>query len=231
MWDKTKRASLSQDDLITWKKEATSYVLTKHNKLAIPDAAPTDLKYLKAIRNHKLQLQLLAVHMHTYDFDDVLTIVVPVDVINSIELEDESFNLLRDHYRVSVEQVANSCAWYNRWTQQDYYRVNMQVIFDCLQKNTDDALWNKALDDYNHYTFPHTGGPLMLALILDRQMQSNESALSSIAANLAKIRIKDEPGEDVEVVCARVEAGYDALVNASGEGYTTTYPPSSPSRF
>ena len=40
-----------------------------------------------------------------------------------------------------------------------------------------------------------------------------------MAEHLTAIKIRDEPGEDVEEVCARIEAGYKALENASGEGY------------
>ena len=220
LWDKVKRKDLSTDDYIAWEEKATKHVLTKHNKLAIPDCEPTKPKCLEAIRNPGLQLQQLEEHMHQHDIDDVMTIVQPKDLLNTIECEKESYNLFRDYHQLSLEHVANSCAWYNSWTSENWPgRKHMNVIFELLRKNTEDGLWNKALDECNAYELPHKGGTLMFAIILKRQIKSNEVAMTSLASNLVKIRIRDEPGEDVETTCARIKAGYEALQNASGEGY------------
>ena len=221
IWDKTTRSSHTVEEKLAWTKEATKYVLTKHNKLSIPDVDATNPKYLVAIRNARLQLQLLEKHMYAVDIVDVLTIVVPVDLMQIVDIEDE-FDFFQDYPKLSIAHVANSCAWYNKWTDaqtQPWIGENMQTIYDCLQRNTDEGLWNKALEDYNRYQWPHIGGPLMFAIILHRQIKSNETALQSVAEHLAAIKIRDEPGEDVEEVCARIEAGYKALENASGEGH------------
>ena len=58
-WDKTKRADLSVEDRTTWHSSATKYVLTKNNKLHIPDVDPTNKKCLSVLRNHDSQMRLL----------------------------------------------------------------------------------------------------------------------------------------------------------------------------
>ena len=217
-WDKVKRAKLSVEDRTTWHTSATKYVLTKNNKLHVPDVDPTNKKYLSMLRNHDSQLRLLEEHMFQHDIIDVLTIVVPYDAIKRPEKHDEEYNLFEDYHKLTPEHVANSCAWYNRWSGEKYHAENMNTVFECLQKNTDETLWNKALDDYHRYDRLHQGGPLMFMLILRRQLSNTETAIRSTVDNLKKLRIRDVEGEDVELVCAEIEAVYNALLHSSGPG-------------
>ena len=71
----------------------------------------------------------------------------------------------------------------------------MQVVLELLFKSTDEAV------------------------ILKRQIKSNETALTSVAEHLVKLKIRDIPGEDVEELCAQINSGCKALENASVEGY------------
>ena len=217
-WDKTKRASLSVEDRTTWHTSATKYVLTKNNKLYIPDVDPTNKKYLQMLRNHGQQLKALEDHMHQHDINDVLAVVVPVDVMAGPELTGVEHDLLVDYPRLTTEHVANSCAWCNRWSQEPYTAENMNTIYECLQKNTDETLWTKSLEEYGRFDLLHKGGPLMFIIILKRQLSDTEAALRSTTDNLKQLKIRDVEGEDVEVVCSEIEYAYNALVHASGPG-------------
>ena len=217
-WDKTKRAGLSVEDRTTWHTSATKCVLTKNNKLYIPDVDPTNKKCLSMLRNHDSQMRLLEEHMFQHDIIDVLTIVVPYDAIGEPGKHDVEYNLFEDYHKLTPEHVANSCAWYNRWSEEPYHAENMTTIFECLQKNTDETLWNKALDDYHRYDRLHQGGPLMFMLILRRQVSNTETALRSTIDNLKKLRIRDVEGEDVELVCSEIESVHNALTHSSGPG-------------
>ena len=56
MWDKTARASLSDEARILFNKHSVGYCLDKSNKLALPPSDATDELQLELVRNLKSQL-------------------------------------------------------------------------------------------------------------------------------------------------------------------------------
>ena len=219
IWKKTERHKLDKDDYSEWQRSAITYVLSKHNKLAEPEGSPGDLKYLEQIQNSKLQLNLIREHLYKYDFIDVLTIVTPTDVLHTNHLTGDEFDLLTEFPKLNLAHIANSCAWCNLWppAKSPWFRTNMQYIYEFLQKNTEEKLWVKCLDEYSAYHYPHRGGPLLFGIILKRRLSGTEQALRSVAKSLTQIKIKNEKGEDVEAVTSRIKAGHEALVNASSD--------------
>ena len=81
-WDKTKRHLLTAEAKLKYEEAATGYNLPKNGKLSIPSGiiSETDDKLVFHVERLQDQIKSLKKHMETYDIDDVMTVVVPIDV-------------------------------------------------------------------------------------------------------------------------------------------------------
>ena len=151
LWDKEERSSLPADVRQMFVRAATAAVLAKTNRLSAPKVVTTDNKFLTRVLNLQSQLKTIRAHLVTYDIIDVMTIVIPVDVRDQVDLERQTYNLFDDHVQLHAVHVANSCTWYNRWTTDRYISENMALTFTFLQNNTEETLWSKCLEHCEEY--------------------------------------------------------------------------------
>ena len=82
LWDKEKRGELDPDQLQTFLKAATGYVLAKHSKLQVPNLkadadGTTTLAQLDKVASVRTQLEHLRLHCIAHDIMDVFIIVIP----------------------------------------------------------------------------------------------------------------------------------------------------------
>ena len=224
LWDKTARKTLDAEQLQVFVKAATGFVLSRTNKLAILSTKTDDDGILKHVHNLRSQLKVLEDHLVNYDLADVFTIVS----VNNLETTGDLnaspdgkgplvHNLFQDYSRLHKAEVANSNAWYHTWLAPDqpYVKENLKLSFEFLQKNTDDTLWGKCLEEYEEYHPIQQGGPLMLYLILRRIQNSSEDAVEFLKKKVTTVRISKIDGENVETVVSLIKSAYYALLGAS----------------
>ena len=84
-----------------------------------------------------------------------------------------------------------------------------------LQKNTEEGLWSKCLEDYEEFHPIQRGGPLMLFLILKRIQDTSESAFDAFKKQVRKLNISKIKGEDVDVAVSLIKSTYKILTGAS----------------
>ena len=177
------------------------------------------------------QIKILKKHMQTFDIDDVMVIVIPVDVRKSPQLEKVAYDIFTDYSKLHSAVVANSCTWYNRWVYEEYIRENMAYTYDFLFKNTETSLWPKCIEEYDGFLPIQQGGPLMLCLLLHRIQNYSEQALQVLAKQVSRLQLSRIEGEDVEHVVRLVKATYTVLRNASSRTHVLTFHLSSPRQF
>ena len=219
-YDKTERHMLAEDDKQTFIKAAGGYVLTKHNKLNFIDITPNAEGALNQVHNLQAQLKALRQHCVKYDIVDTCTIVLPIDVSKSHQIRDETFDIFTDYPKLHPDIVANSCAFYNLWAAQPYVSENMGLVYNMLQSNTDEALWNKCLEEYEEYEPVQQGGPLMFFLILKHIQDVSENSIQHLRSQLKKMKISKVPGENIGVVVSLVKATYKTLKAASSKHHS-----------
>ena len=217
LWDKELRGTLNDEARQIFVKSATGYVLSKHNKLSAPSLSSEDDDKLEELHNLKLQLKLLKTHMRAHDTYDVFQVVIPHDVAVTPTIYEQRFDLLTDYSKLTATMVASSNTWYNLWIHQDYIRENMAFTFSLLQNNTNEVLWNKALEEYEAYLPVQQGGPLMFYLIVSRIQNNSETAIDHLKTKIKNLKIKDLKGEDVEKAVSLVRSTHDALLHFSAD--------------
>ena len=125
------------------------------------------------------------------------------------------YDLCKDYSRLHCAIVANSNAWYHYWINEEYAKENMSYLFAMLQKNTEESLWQKCLEDYEDFHPIQRGGPLMLFLILKQIQNTSEAAMESLKTQVRRFKISSITGEDVDVVVSLIKSTYKILSGAS----------------
>jgi len=216
LWDKRKRVDLDADQFNTYYKSATGFVLSKNNKLALPNFKHKEDGTLEVLNNVTTQLRELQAHCALHDMLDVFSIVQPTDAATGA-IEDEVFHLFDDYPRLSISFVANSNQWWHQWfsTEAPWVNQNLHFSYEMLKANTTDSLWRKAQADYLNYPVFRRGGPLMLFLILERIQHILETSLDNLKLQVKDMKISAIPNEDVEVAVSMVKSTAAALLSAS----------------
>ena len=144
LWDKRERDKLTPEARLAFINSATGgWVLPKGSKLSAPLVVMKDDKLLAHVETLQAQIRMLQIHMERHDIVDVMTVVVPINVQESMKIENRCYNLFDDYTQLHPEIVANSCTWYNRWVADPFVRENMALTYSLLQRNTEPTcIWN-----------------------------------------------------------------------------------------
>ena len=217
LWNKEQRSGLGPKERSTFYEKAIRYVLPKSNKLSVRPTktkADDELKHAVQLRS---QLTTVQEHMYAMDIDDVFTIVKPVSVGTTGQIESTSYDLLRDYGKLDPQIVALSNVWYSEWVQEKYVHENLSITQQFLKLNTDDTLWNKALEDMQDYPHSAHGGPLMFVLIMRRIQDSSAMAIDHVLKQIRNLKISDILGEDVDEAVSMIRSVYNLMLNTSTE--------------
>ena len=214
-WSKYRRTQLSTEDRIVFDNKAGGHVLGKNNKLKIQSKLDKDDDALKHIHNIQLQIRALEKHFATYDLGDTNIIVQPVDLLNSPTLKTETFNLTQDYPKLSPDVVAMSNAYYNMWSAEDYISSNLELTYEVMQKNTEERLFNKCLEDYDRYHPMQQGGPLMFSLVMSRIHNESEKHMEHLKKKVEALKISTVEGEDVDEAISLIESAYTLFQSCS----------------
>ena len=126
-------------------------VLPKTHKLCLPSAKTSGEKVLAQVEQLQCQLQSLKDHMIAHDIYDVMTVVMPEDVMSSPKLLPEKYQIFDDHLRMHPVHVANSNCWHDLWVDQPCSRENVAYVLGLLQHNADEELWSACRDEHDEY--------------------------------------------------------------------------------
>ena len=216
-WPKTQRNELENDVRITVCNKATGHVLAKSNKLATPRVSAEGGCELSDVHVLQNQLKELEEHMFSCDMLDVCEIVIPRNPSRSPDLDTLRFDLLNDYPKLTVDLVANSNAWCNTWVKDSHIEENVNWVFKLLCNNAEQTLWDKCLGEHNEFTPAEQGGPLMLCLILRRIQNVSDTAITQSKAELAKAKLSDIEGEDVDTLVTNVRSLLKTLKATSSD--------------
>ena len=216
MWPKERRGELDAETRMNLIKQATGFVLSKNNKLSLPNFKTNDDGTLTSWSNVDHQVRTLHSWCVQWDMANVFTIILPVgDLLTSSKARSETFNLFLDYPRITDTMVANSNAYWRTWIGEPFVEENLQFTYEALRNNTEPSLWAKASEDYDEYPPIYRGGPLMFSLLLNRILNQTEDSLGHLNSSFKVLSVKGTPAEDVDIVVSIIKSTYRALKAAS----------------
>ena len=161
-----------------------------------------------------------------YDIDDVFNLVTPHDVHKSsgVQLTKDkagndvvaTINLFTEYACVSVQDVANSCHWHNKYpdaTQAAYVQENLRLTLLYFSNNCTKSLYEAVLDKYRTFDAMEQGGPLFFKIMMDHLVHQTEQLASHIINSIVKYKIQDVQGENITVVVRCLRANVTNLYN------------------
>ena len=157
-----------------------------------------------------------------YDMKQPFTIIFPQDPdLKSISLkmtfdksEPRTVDLLVDFRKVSKEEVALSCAWWNlhgffsdsSGSKQTLSR-DMNWSYLHFKNHVNDNLYNDVNKAFLKYEKKQRGGPLFFKLLVDILLSSNETSLSSLESTIKNFNIAKDGMDDIPETIKTLEAG------------------------
>jgi hypothetical protein len=157
-----------------------------------------------------------------YDMKQPFTIIFPEDPsLLNISLKmtfDKSaprtVDLLVDFRKVTKEEVALSCAWWNlhgffadsSGNKQTLSR-DMNWSYLHFKNHVNDNLYNDVNKAFLKYEKKQRGGPLFFKLLVDTLLSSNETSLSSLESTIKQFNIAKDGKDDIPESIKTLEAG------------------------
>ena len=223
-WNKYLRTDLSSEDRIAFDKAAAGYVLSKHNKLRVTQVTTEDKEILTNLLNTHNQLRALKAHVIEYDIGDVFTVLLPVGTTGA--LHEKTFDLFTDYPKCPPGLVAMSNRYYNSWVDETFIAENLNLTYTLIKNNTDEVLFQQALEDYDKYKPISQGGPLLLSIILHKINAVNAQYQEFLWIRVKALEIRKTPGENVDTVVSLLNAAYTTFraVSTDEEGMNKVPP-------
>jgi hypothetical protein len=167
-----------------------------------------------------------------YDMMQTFTIVLPTDptltkvALTSVNGVPTTFDLLVDFRKVTKEQVALSCAWWNLhgfYLDNDDKKISlsrdMNWSYLHFKNHVEDVLYDDVNKEFHDdFEKKQRGGPLFFKLLVDKVITSNENSLSALVSTIKKYKI-DSDGKDDLPECLKVlEAGVNTIMAMREDG-------------
>jgi hypothetical protein len=137
---------------------------------------------------------------HTdFDMHAVFTAVIPDrDDPTGMKITSTTKDLYKDFARISIEEVANSNAWYRQWPKSETYAENLKLTYNFFQNNVEDDLFEKVFEQYDGMKQEQKGGPLFFIIMMNILLSHTEEAALALNERGRKFKLTILPGENVD---------------------------------
>jgi hypothetical protein len=160
-----------------------------------------------------LNSQTRAAHLQ-YDMHGVFTIVFPVHS-GSMDFQDPAkkppIDLYTQYDQVTEQEVATSCEWYFKWTEQSYYRENLWLTYLQLKNAMHKDLFEKCSERYADYPESQQGGPLLFIIMMKLLVSTTEEAITYLKTMVKNMKVTNYTGENITKVCSHLKNAHKHL--------------------
>lgn len=207
----------SEDRVLLPAKEQAEYakMITSHQhpKYKTMDLSSENLSDLVSVHTC---LETTERHFTQYDLMDTFYIIEPDKDPSTGEFlpsysSRPALNLFKDYASLTLEKVIASTQWYATFPIEVYHKENMALTAQYLRAHTQAGLLGKLNSQLRMVPESCRGGPVILFLLIEHLMSSNESTAKTLISRLENIKISSYNGEDVEVVVSHLNAILDRL--------------------
>jgi hypothetical protein len=168
-----------------------------------------------------------------YDMKQPFTIIFPMDpTLQKISLKmtfdgsaPRTVDLLVDFRKVTKEEVALSCSWWNLHgffmdgeNHKQSLSRDMNWSYLHFKNHVNDNLYNDVNKAFLKYNKKQRGGPLFFKLLVDILLTSNETSLSSLESTIKKFNIAKDGLDDIPETIKILEAGSLTILAMRDDG-------------
>jgi hypothetical protein len=138
--------------------------------------------------------------MENYDYNNVFNIVDQDKTPGSSEnlVLTKTRDLFKDYAIMTPDEVAWSNKWYRTWTAKIWFEQKLKLSFDFLEHHCSEKLWDKTMDEYNHYSEVEKGGPLFFVIMMSKLLLNTEKASDALTKRIRDYKISNLQGQNVD---------------------------------
>jgi hypothetical protein len=193
----------------------STIIKKQHNLYDRMDLASTNIDELVGFQAN---LKSTERHFGRFDLLQVFQIVDPERdtdgrVLPVLKGGSQFRDLFKWYAMLKVEDIAASNEWYNLYTVQEWYAENMGLSYEYLKTHMSQSLFTKVNEEYNIYPAKSRGGPLLLFLMIQQLIASNDSIALTLSKKIETVKISSYKGENVGEVVTHLRAIVQRLEN------------------
>jgi hypothetical protein len=224
------------------RKLIESLCKNQYAKYKLPETSMKSVERLLQSRGIMDTISGTETTLDKYDMKETFTIVYPEDkslkrvklTMNFDNSDIKHVNLLTDFRKVTVEEVALSCSW---WNLHGHYHDNDNVKHSLgrdmnwsylhFKNHVDDVLYNDTDKLFHEYAKHQRGGALFFKLLTDAVLASNEDSLAALETIIKQYSIAKDANDDVLEATKVLRAGSKSILAMRDDGSGKTALPDS----
>jgi hypothetical protein len=224
------------------RKLIESLCKNQYAKYKLPETSMKSVERLLQSRGIMDTISGTETTLNKFDMKETFTIVYPEDkslkrvklIMNFDKTDIKSVNLLTDFRKVTAEEVALSCSW---WNLHGHYFDNentkhslgrdMNWSYLHFKNHVEDVLYNDVDKLLHEYEKHQRGGALFFKLLTDAVLASNEDSLAALETTIKQYSIAKDANDDVLEATKVLRAGSKSILAMRDDGSGKTALPDS----
>jgi hypothetical protein len=215
------------------RKLIESLCKNQYTKYRLPEANMKSIERLLQSRGIMDTISGTKTALNKFDMKETFTVVYPADkslkrvalIMNFDNSNIKSVDLLSDFRKVTVEEVALSCSW---WNLHGHYFDNekkkhslgrdMNWSYLHFKNHTEEVLYNDVDKSFQEYEQHQRGGALFFKLLADAVLSSNEDSLAALETTIKQYNVAKDGNDDVLEATKVLRAGSKSILAMRADG-------------
>jgi hypothetical protein len=224
------------------RKLIESLCKNQYAKYKLPETSMKSVERLLQSRGIMDTISGTETTLNKYDMKETFAIVYPEDKslkrvklsMNFDNSDVKNVNLLTDFRKVTAEEVALSCSW---WNLHGHYYDNDNVKHSLgrdmnwsylhFKNHVDEVLYNDVDKLFHEYEKQQRGGALFFKLLTDAVLASNEDSLAALETTIKQYSIAKDANDDILEATKVLRAGSKSILAMRDDGSGKTALPDS----
>jgi hypothetical protein len=215
------------------RKLIDSLCKNQYTKYRLPEANMKSIERLLQSRGIMDTISGTKTALNKYDMKETFTVVYPLDkslkrvalTMNFDNSNIKSVDLLSDFRKVTVDEVALSCSW---WNLHGHYFDNdkkkhslgrdMNWSYLHFKNHTEEVLYNDVDKLFQEYEQHQRGGALFFKLLADTVLSSNEDSLAALETTIKQYNVAKDGNDAVLEATKVLRAGSKSILAMRADG-------------
>jgi hypothetical protein len=215
------------------RKLIDSLCKNQYAKYKLPETSMKSVERLLQSRGIMDTISGTETALNKFDMKETFTIVYPEDkslrrvklTMNFDNSNIKSVNLLTDFRKVSTDDVALSCSWWNlhghyfdKSDKKHSLGRDMNWSYLHFKNHVEEVLYNDVDKLFQEYEQHQRGGALFFKLLTDVVLSSNEDSLAALESTIKQYNVAKDGNDDVLEATKVLKAGSKSILAMRDDG-------------
>jgi hypothetical protein len=215
------------------RKLIDSLCKNQYAKYKLPETSMKSVERLLQSRGIMDTISGTETALNKFDMKETFTIVYPEDkslrrvklTMNFDNSNIKSVNLLTDFRKVSPDDVALSCSWWNlhghyfdKSDKKHSLGRDMNWSYLHFKNHVEEVLYNDVDKLFQEYEQHQRGGALFFKLLTDVVLSSNEDSLAALESTIKQYNVAKDGNDDVLEATKVLKAGSKSILAMRDDG-------------